>query len=67
MPDFHVPEMHCDGCVRAVTQAVRGVDPAARVDVDLAAKRVRVGSAAPASALAAAIEDAGFGVETMPG
>jgi copper chaperone len=63
MPDFVVSDMTCDACVRAITHAVHAVDPAAGVVVDLVAKRVRVDSAASASTLAAAMDDAGFTVE----
>lgn len=64
MPDFVVSDMTCDACVRAITHAVHSVDPAAGVVVDLAGKRVRVDSVAPAASLAAAMDDAGFTVET---
>jgi copper chaperone CopZ len=62
MPDFVVSDMTCDGCVRAITQAVRSVDPSASVVVDLASKRVHVDSAAQFTALADAIDEAGFTV-----
>lgn len=63
MLNFKVPDMHCDGCVAAVTKAVRALDPTASVAVDLATHTVNVTSAQPAKAIAAAIEDAGFSVE----
>jgi copper chaperone len=62
MPDFVVSDMTCDGCVRAITKAVQGVDPAASVTADLASKRVQVQSAAAPKALADAIDEAGFSV-----
>lgn len=63
MPTFRVPDMHCDGCVRSVTGAVRDVDAQATVDADLTSKEVRVASSASAEALAASIREAGFDVE----
>jgi copper chaperone len=60
MASFTVPDMTCDGCIKAITAAVRRVDPAATVTADLASHRVEVASAKPAAALAAAIDDAGF-------
>ena len=42
MIEFRVEAMSCGHCVSMVTKAVMSVDPAARVDVDLAAKAVRV-------------------------
>ncbi len=44
MQVFSVEGMTCGHCVRAVTQAVQGQDPAASVKVDLAAKEVGVES-----------------------
>ncbi|MBT2375140.1 MULTISPECIES: heavy-metal-associated domain-containing protein [Pseudomonas] len=44
MQVFNVEGMTCGHCVRAVTQAVQGKDPAASVRVDLAAKEVGVES-----------------------
>ena len=40
MQIFSVEGMTCGHCVRAVTQAVQAKDPAASVDVDLAAQGV---------------------------
>lgn len=54
--------MSCGHCVKAVTEAVRAVDPAARVAVDLARARVDVESNADAARLRAAIVDAGYEV-----
>jgi copper chaperone len=64
MPVFRVPEMHCDGCIRALTGAVRDVDAQATLEADLHSKQVRVASTAAPEALAEAMRDAGFDVET---
>ena len=58
MQEFEVSGMTCNHCVRAVTEAIKGVDAAAQVAVDLGAGRVtvRAGTASPdriAEALAA--------------
>jgi copper chaperone len=63
MPTFRVPDMHCDGCIRSLTGAVRSVDSQATLDADLASKQVRVASNAAPDALAEAMRDAGFDVE----
>jgi copper chaperone CopZ len=63
MSVFRVPEIHCDGCVRSLTGAVRGVDPAAEVSADLVTKLVTVRTKASDAAVTAAFEDAGFDVE----
>jgi len=58
MQNFEVSGMRCNHCVRAVTEAIQGVDAAAQVAVDLDAGRVTVrdGTVSPdriAQALAA--------------
>ena len=60
MQTFKVDGMTCAHCERAVTSAVQRVDPAARVEVDLAAGTVRTSSEAPAERLAAAIGAEGY-------
>jgi len=61
MITFEVRDMSCGHCVAAITEAVRSVDPGARVEVDLAARAVRIEPAgADARALADAILDAGY-------
>ena len=59
---FKVAKMTCGHCVRAVTEAVHGVDAAARVDIDLKAGDVTVTSGADRAAerIAQAIGAAGY-------
>ena len=57
-----VQGMTCGHCARAVSEAVRKVDPAATVEVDLPAGKVRVDSAADRERLAAAIREEGYPV-----
>ena len=59
---FDVQGMSCNHCAKAVTQALRQVDPQAQVQVDLAGKKVEVESAQPRQALAKAIADEGYTV-----
>jgi copper chaperone len=61
MLDFLVNDMSCGHCVAAITRAVKAIDDAARVEVDLQRKRVRVEPAsADAQAVMAAIAEAGY-------
>ncbi|MDP4003295.1 heavy-metal-associated domain-containing protein [Methylobacterium sp. NEAU K] len=61
---FTVSKMSCGGCAKSVTRAVQGVEPNARVGVDLETKLVTVsGSAEPADRIAQAIRDAGYPAE----
>ena len=58
---FQVDDMTCGHCAHAIEQAIRALDPGARVSVDLSTKRVSVsGTAASAAAIAAALTDAGY-------
>lgn len=60
MIELDVQAMSCGHCVAAVTQAVRSVDAAARVDVDLAAHRVSVETTQPREKIVAALVEAGY-------
>lgn len=59
---FDVQGMTCGHCERAVTQAVKSVDPQSDVKIDRASGRVEVQSTAPREALAAAIAEEGYKV-----
>jgi copper chaperone len=59
---FDVQGMTCNHCARAVGEAVRRVDPAAKVEVDLAAGRVAVDSVAGRERIAEAIRAEGYTV-----
>ena len=59
---FEVAGMSCNHCVRAVTGAIREVDPLAEVDIDLESAQVSVDSTTPRDALAQAIREAGYEV-----
>ncbi len=65
MSQFRVPDIHCDGCIRALTGAVRDLDAAAILSANLETKLVTVETTAGAAAVADAIRDAGFTVGTV--
>lgn len=67
MQNFKVDGMTCGHCERAVTRAVRSVDPSATVDVDRAAGRVRVDSTAAPDRIAQAIVAEGYAAELVGG
>ena len=60
MIEFQVPAMSCGHCVGAVTQAIKLLDPQARVQVDLASKKVTVESGKAADTVAQALTEAGY-------
>lgn len=65
MSQFRVPDIHCDGCIRALTGAVRDLDAAAILSANLETKLVTVETTASDVAVADAIRDAGFTVGTV--
>jgi copper chaperone len=67
MYELNVQKMNCGGCVRSVTQAVQALDSAARVEVDLAGKKVRVATDMGLDAVKSAIINAGYPVTEASG
>ena len=59
---FNVQGMTCGHCERAVTQAVKALDPQAEVKIDRAAGKVDVQSGQPREAIAHAIAEEGYAV-----
>lgn len=59
---FTVTGMTCGHCEKAVTQAIKRLDPQAEVVIDRAAERVQVQSGQTHEALAQAITDEGYRV-----
>lgn len=62
MYQLEVQNMTCGHCAATVTKAVKAIDSAATVNVDLAAKTVAVSSSAPLDAVRSAIAEAGYPV-----
>lgn len=58
--ELHLPDMSCQHCVRAVTEAVRKADPQAVLSVDLAQRRVTIQSGRPAQEFSAVLAQAGY-------
>ncbi|KFX67473.1 copper resistance protein CopZ [Pseudomonas taeanensis MS-3] len=60
MQVFKVQGMSCEHCVRAITQAVKALDEAAEVQVDLADGEVRVSSRLSVAEVEEAIRGEGY-------
>lgn len=60
---LNVQGMTCGHCERAVTEAVKTVDPQATVKIDLATGIVEIDSEQPREALANAITEEGYTVQ----
>lgn len=57
---FNVEDMTCSHCASAIGKAVKEIEPQAIVEVDLAAKTVRVDGISSAEEIKQAISAAGF-------
>lgn len=55
-----VKGMTCSGCANAVTRIVQRLDPAAKINVDLAAGKASITSSKPAQDFANALTAAGY-------
>jgi Cu+-exporting ATPase len=62
MYELTVEDMTCKHCVGRVTKAVQEIDQAAKVDIDLPTKKVKIDSAADLDRIAQAIDAAGYPV-----
>ncbi|HWJ94105.1 MAG TPA: heavy metal translocating P-type ATPase, partial [Telluria sp.] len=62
MYELTVDGMSCGHCVSRVTKSVMAVDQGAKVDIDLASKKVKVDSQAALDEIADAIDEAGYPV-----
>ncbi len=60
MTTFHVPDMSCGHCTKAIEKAIGEIDGAASVTCDLEKHLVQIKSAVPAPTLAAALNQAGY-------
>lgn len=59
---FNVQGMTCGHCEKAVTTAIKTLDPTAEVRIDRAANVVQITSEQPAQAIAEAIREEGYTV-----
>lgn len=59
---FTVTGMTCGHCEKAVTQAIKTLDPQAQVRIDRQQNKVEVDSAQPRDAIAQAITEEGYKV-----
>ncbi len=60
MIELKVNDMTCGHCVKTITQTVASIDADARVQADLATKRVRIESSHSAAELSKALDEAGY-------
>ncbi|MBU2891560.1 MULTISPECIES: heavy-metal-associated domain-containing protein [Celeribacter] len=63
MSVFSVPDMSCDHCKAAITEALEAVDDTVEIDVDMDAREIDVFSDAGDEAILAALKAAGYPAE----
>lgn len=62
MYELQVEGMTCGGCAASVKRSVQALDNNAKVEVDLASKKVRIDTSADLKAVTSAITGAGYPV-----
>ena len=60
MIELNLPDMSCGHCASTVTKTCKQVDPAARVEVDLETKHVKIDSKSEPREFAEALAEAGY-------
>jgi copper chaperone len=65
MHHFHVPDMTCGGCLRAVTRALQTVDSQAHIEGDLETRTLKVTSDRPETSLLEALSSGGYPAQPL--
>lgn len=65
MLNFRIPSISCGHCVRAITEAIKALDPAATVNVDMDSKIVSIDTHAAPAEITASLSSAGYVAESM--
>ena len=60
MHEFTIADMSCGHCVGVITRTVQQLDPQARVETDLASKKVRVESSQARDVIVHVLDEAGY-------
>jgi copper chaperone CopZ len=66
MHDLKIEDMTCGHCVSTVTQTVKSIDPNAKIEIDLASKRVRIDSTQSLETLREVLSEAGYPPQPFP-
>ncbi|MGO4853328.1 heavy-metal-associated domain-containing protein [Phaeovulum sp. W22_SRMD_FR3] len=60
MTTFHIPDMSCGHCKSTVDKTIHSLDPSARIEFDMPARKVFVESNTDGAAVVAALMKVGF-------
>jgi copper chaperone CopZ len=55
-----VEKMHCQSCAKRVTNAIKGVAPHSKIDIDIEGRRVTIDGVGNLAKVTKALEDAGY-------
>ncbi|MBN8628873.1 MAG: heavy-metal-associated domain-containing protein [Planctomycetes bacterium] len=55
-----VEKMHCQSCAKRVTNAIMGVAPHSKIDIDIDGRRVTIDGISNLAEVTKALEDAGY-------
>jgi copper chaperone len=55
-----VEKMHCQSCAKRVTNAIMGVAPHSKIDIDIESRRVTIDGVGNLAEVTKALEDAGY-------
>ncbi len=65
MFNVRIPSISCGHCVRTITEAIKALDPAATVNVEMDSKIVSIDTQAAPAAITASLASAGYVAEPM--
>ncbi len=60
MTKFHIPDMSCGHCKATVEKTIHALDPEARIEFDMAARRIALDSRADVANVQTALAAAGY-------
>lgn len=60
MKTFHIPDMSCGHCKATVEKTILALDPEARIEFDMTARRISLDTRAEADKVQAALAIAGY-------
>ena len=60
MTTYHIPDMSCGHCKATVEKTIHGLDSAARIEFDMAARKITVESGIDTARMTTALAEAGY-------
>jgi copper chaperone len=60
MTTFHIPDMSCGHCKTTIEKTIHALDPAARIEFDMAERRIALDGRADTANVQVALAEAGY-------